>query len=395
MKSLSLKSQRENFLESLNYVVELCDYQLNGEFEQFGGKKIFGELWKKKIVKILFNITLPIILLVYDFFALILYITGTLFYKKKSVNNSRVFLSLSSGLINVSKRANICNEEDLWIYTPFKNKYANEEKNTLCTLSIINIWHVLTAWLQSIIVRIQVLSRFGYRYFFLSQKAFEWFLLDFSLRKIPEETALYFANQQDRESILIDKLPHKTKVLVQHGGKYALRKEHPRLVYLDQFKIYVLKTSYKHSTFTRVYCFTELEKAAFSYSFANKPEYVIIGYNFKTTFKPENKSILLITEYGEFFEKEKKIIKELQGVPAELYVKGHPTQPQREYLKLKEKCNFVFLTGPNFPDVDLVLSYNSTLAHEYESIGTKVIYYDDIEIENIKNVVELELYKNN
>ena len=60
-----------------------------------------------------------------------------------------------------------------------------------------------------------------------------------------------------------------------------------------------------------------------------------------------------------------------------LLIKPHPGDKDNpEYVEMKEKygCKIVPKTG--YPKVDIVISYDSTLADEYDDAGVRVIRYD-------------------
>jgi len=78
-----------------------------------------------------------------------------------------------------------------------------------------------------------------------------------------------------------------------------------------------------------------------------------------------------------FFEKEKEIIEDLSKKNINLYVKPHPHSLFDPYEKLNISNNFVILQREDFPKVDIVISYSSTLATAYENYGIKVLNYDD------------------
>ena len=102
--------------------------------------------------------------------------------------------------------------------------------------------------------------------------------------------------------------------------------------------------------------------------------------------------------YTLFADKEKEIIKDLQELDIAVYLKNHPSIANEKYDVLRKEFNFNFLegVGAELPDVDLVFSYDSTLAYEYASIGTEVLYYNNFDMKDVKRIVEKKLtYKSN
>ena len=63
------------------------------------------------------------------------------------------------------------------------------------------------------------------------------------------------------------------------------------------------------------------------------------------------------------------------------------------YRKIKDQYCFILITEDIFPDVDIVFSYSSTLAFEYENSGKKVIYYNNIRTNNSNKINRKEVLK--
>ena len=93
---------------------------------------------------------------------------------------------------------------------------------------------------------------------------------------------------------------------------------------------------------------------------------------------------LLVICCEKFLNLEKKYIPLLvESDIYNVYVKPHPeTKNFEEYLNLQRGYNFVLLESRDYPHVDLVLSYESTLAYEYEDVGVNVLKYNDINFDD-------------
>ena len=80
------------------------------------------------------------------------------------------------------------------------------------------------------------------------------------------------------------------------------------------------------------------------------------------------KNVLLIGCVIHFKEIEAEIIKKYSiDKKYKLYVKPHPCFSMAFYEELIKKYNFTIIKDRNyFPDVDCVISYDSTLAYEYQ-----------------------------
>lgn len=113
--------------------------------------------------------------------------------------------------------------------------------------------------------------------------------------------------------------------------------------------------------------------------------------------KSEKKSVLIVSNYYIFARREEYIIKQLQDLDIEIYLKNHPSHSNSLYNDMKSKYRFNFISGldTSLPAVDMLISYDSTLAYEYASIGIKVLYYGHFDLDNIKNIVSEKLSLDN
>ena len=108
--------------------------------------------------------------------------------------------------------------------------------------------------------------------------------------------------------------------------------------------------------------------------------------DYKTRFDGFNeylKGELFSAMDGVNLSKEENVLSGLQNKDVKIYIKNHPTQVPSVYKDFLEKYSFELLTEPIYPKADVVISYDSTLALEYEEIGAKVYYYSNMRIESI------------
>ena len=89
----------------------------------------------------------------------------------------------------------------------------------------------------------------------------------------------------------------------------------------------------KYTTIDCVISFSEKEKEAMKLSILDcETEFTIIGFDFETYSLDSNRySVLIIAHSGLYFEKEASIIKSLQNLDVDIYVKNHPTQSNEGY----------------------------------------------------------------
>lgn len=393
------KQQRLNCLISLVYVRYYHLYPLENRpqnFDQLGAEIIFGERWKSNVLlRIVVNSLLPIVMCLLDVYLLIKYSIGILTHKKQKLSGDKLFVSFHHRLYSIGKFAGLVTSDTVWFHTPMDSFVLPEPFKTLDVFDYITLTDVCKSMIQSVRCRWYFVYHRGYDNMMISEKCFVWFLTDFALRKIPSNVEIYFANQLDRLAVLIDRLPQQKKSLVEHGVEYLyteseIQRKNNMLVYHPDVNFYVLNRIYHFHNITRVYCYSDIDIKAFERSIVRcNPQYVVIGYDFKPSFKPSKKSVLIISEYYNQYENEKKVVSSLQGIDIDLYLKGHPGNDDKLYNKLRVEYNFIFIPGKkrDLPDADIVISYDSTLAHEYESIGSKVLYYGNFDINKVRGIV--------
>lgn len=362
-------------------------------FDQIGaGRKLFKNKWDSLSVRVVFNFALPILmlsshayLLFYSFYKII---TSR---RSMTFKFSRLFVGLEPKLYEITKRANISNEKDVWFQTPFDSYQLPEGRPIITAFDLISFNDVIRSLSQSIVVHIWTIISLGYDKYFLSYNSFNWFITDCALRKIPKEVEIFYDYIYDRMAILCDKLPFEKKNMVQHGTMflYHVDKSSPYFDWQDDMGFYVPNNCYKSSP-TTVYCFTEKDEVALLRTvISNKPTFIYVGYGFKPTFKPFRKSLLIVGEFNKYGNKEKIVLEGLVGLEIEIYLKNHPTISDSVYNDMKKRYIFNLISSKSseFPDVDLLISYESTLAYQYESVGTQVLFYDDIDLSKIREIV--------
>lgn len=395
------KQQRLNCILSLWAIRNYLKYPVENHprhFDQLGADLLLGSKWKNSIaLRIPVCVTLPIIMLFYDIAMICKYSMGLLFHKKNELNPDSLFVSIHERLYSIGSFAGLINNDTVWFKTPMDSDLFSLPKayNTLTVYDYIRFSDIWRSIIQSIRCRWHVIYRWGYENLMITEKCFRWLLTDMALRRMSPNIELVFCNQLDRIAVLLDKLPNTRKTLVEHGVEYVysqseIQKKNNMLIYCPDVDFYVLNRTYHFHTLTKVYCYSEIDIKAFERSIVRcNPEYIVIGYNFKPSFKPQKKSVLIISDYYNQYENEKLIVSLLQGLDIDLFLKGHPRNNDSLYDNLRTLFHFVFIPGTKkeLPDADLVISYDSTLAHEYESVGSKVIYYGNFEIKKIRSIV--------
>lgn len=231
---------------------------------------------------------------------------------------------------------------------------------------LLSFWSVLTT---PFIIR--------FKYVLGTYSCFEYFLTYFFLQNISDDITLCFCNQVDRWAVLFDRAPQKNKILFQHGIE-ALIADWP--------------VKFEHTN--TAYVFSEKEaQRLFKAAFKVNPQNVFL---LPPTIKlepisQESKISVLIVGYPGYglFDRESFLIKSLQSDDILLFFKPHPGKHDiSRYEELKKEFDFVLILDQLFPDVDIVISYQSTLAVEYLAYNKKVLFYEDNSVDEIVEKVK-------
>ena len=396
----SLKEQRITYLITLRNDMVLKQFRKEDHkscFNQLGAGRVFpANLWDKAGFRLLFSIGLPFVMFITDVLSPLKYSIKLVFHKRRSYALKRLYLHHERRLLALSKSAGIQKKDDVWFHNPFDFIKLPDTYKSVTALDFITLSEVWKSAFNAVVLHVETVLSLGYDKYFLSYRSYEWCIADFALRHVPLNTELTYSSICDRMAILYDHLPHKNKTMIQHGAMHFHNlsdKNNPNFSWQEDIRAYIWCSLYRSSP-SAVYCYTDDDKIALSRSvIANNPKYVVMGYGFKTSFTPEKKSVLIIGNPTLFLNEESLIIKELQGLDIGLFLKNHPAEVNSKYDSLRNEYDFTFIEGldTRLPAVDLLISYDSTLAYEYASVGAKVLYYGCFDINNIRSIVIKEL----
>jgi hypothetical protein len=223
---------------------------------------------------------------------------------------------------------------------------------------------------------------------------FEFVTILIALIKInPQE--VWISNHYDRWAVLVDyycqgvfykqksyknKLNKKKTVIMQHGIEYD-----------DRILLYKMRSIYKIFYFD-LKSIEILFKIAIYRPFDVKLEKFSSALNLIHSARSAELLTILFILHPIVTNKMEIILKNLinfHGIY--IYLKPHPLQPEKKY-KLYERANVFYIEDfEYFPQVNFIISYKSTLALEYEQIGTDVMYVEDLTEDEIKERVFLRL----
>ncbi len=269
-----------------------------------------------------------------------------------------------------------------WIYSfDVDKKDWDLTKRCHSLFEYVSIWNVIQAYFLSAIAILGAQTKLRFKYVFRTFNSFEFFLAYFVLRNIPKETTLCFCNQMDRWSILFDNAPQTNRILFQHGiempyADWPVKFEHTDTVYVLSAEASI-----------------DLFRAAFKVKPTNvlllKPTIDLTKMEGDDNFK------VLIVGFPSFllFDNELAIVKAFAKDGNTVYLKPHPgKEDMTKYLNLeKEYPQCKIILERKFPDVDVVCSYRSTLAVEYQAHNKFVMMYDDYSVdEMIEKIKDLQ-----
>ena len=393
-----MKMQRESFMETLrnDRVLNAYPKGVNVSWDQIAaGKKAFKKNWEKLAVRVVVNLLLPFIMLLMDIYMPIKFLWQHFTSKKQPIPSKRMFVGHDRRLYTISDKNKLIKKDDIWLRLLCDTYSIPDDKIVVNIIDYVTPLEIIKSGIQAFFLHIQTIQCLGYNMYFLSYKAFEWCITDYALRHVPGNVELIYSYICDRFAIMIDKLPHREKTLIQHGtmhfGNVTVDAGHH--IFHPERGFYIWKDLYKSKPST-IYCYTETDEWALSNSvIANTPKYIYMGYGFEPAFKPKKKSVLIVSNYYIFAEKEESIIKQLQNLDIEIYLKNHPSHANSLYDEMRSKYKFNFIGGleTKLPAVDLLISYDSTLACESASIGSKVLYYGHFDENNVRNIVSEKL----
>ncbi len=321
------------------------------------------------------------------------------FLKKKTSHldfpsNSNVYLMFVSRLYELAENAKILRTNDIWLVGDSSQICQIKSGSVVYMSSLLNRWEILKSLYYSIICFYRGLKVYGYKSALLNIWAFDFYTRYYACMHIPTDCHLFFCNHIDANYVLVDHLPHRKKTLIQHGTmiirRNPLNLSYPFYRTIEQYKIWSLNLPYKLRTVNELYSFSEKEyEASASAMFVNKPLKHIVGYKLKKTEPIGNaklKTVLIIGYSPANKEDEEKVIRYFSNKNVNLVLKVHPWDTENNYAELQSKYKFMLVVGAKYPTADIVFSYGSTLAYEYEELGSRVFFYDDIDLDNLDSL---------
>jgi hypothetical protein len=332
----------------------------------------FGEYAKKniRIYQIFWNFIsffLLLLLIPYNLFLFLFSLAKWITCKNVMKNTSKVFLSFNYLLEKRISYTDISYKNYHWLVRPFsKSKVPGL---LLTVYELLNLKILLWTLVNSIFVVPLIIQKYGFRNIIYALNSFEWYIVCAAINNFKNVDKIYFANQKDRWAILFDNSDVKSKILLQHGIEIVDG-------YFETVKLKSINTGIS---------FNQREADALRKVCLDcDPQFVFYKHSIQLVNLYDNKkTVLIIGNSFEFFKKEEFIIRLLQSYDFKILLKPHPLLNKSCYYKLVDELQFEVVDDNIFPKADLVISYHSTLAIEYEMLGITVIYHEDFSLKKM------------
>lgn len=358
----------------------MCIVQKQGiDFSEF----LFGYMGiKSKLVKsilifvhpILYtlNIICSLLITIFKFFVAFFI---SIFRKQREIGEyNELYLNFTYMFIERTRAADLYQKSKYWIIGPnISDDYIPKEKTIVDYVSNISMTDNFVILSRSLNTIINYM--FHERSLCLVHKAWQFYEVQVGLSKLTNNSILYFANQSDKYATLIDSLPSRRKVLLQHGIALNWDKLPYPLHNVDEF--------YSISNLTWQDAYQNILDCNPELKFFN-PTIKLTDLNCK------KKSVLIVSEIT-YFEQEKEMLKSLKEMEVDIFLKKHPGLTNDYcYINLQKDFKFTYITEKVFPRVDFVISYFSTLAFEYMAHDVPVyLYHSKEEYDNEEMIKQL------
>ena len=208
--------------------------------------------------------------------------------------------------------------------------------------------------------------------FFRSYSSFEYLLTCCFVKNTENDNDFVYFNTFDRWAVLFCNVKSKS-IFIQHGS----------LTDDILIKVGTPSEAYYISTAQK----DILERNLFKYT----PAIVKYRPSLKLTnlsnVRSNGKKNVLLVCCNRCLNEEWEIVKTVSPL-VNIYIKPHPADTHNPaYLTMASTYGGVIVEKSEYPKVDIVISYESTLADEYEDVGVKVIRYE--KLGNLSDIIPI------
>lgn len=255
---------------------------------------------------------------------------------------------------------------------PFiRNNYHENEINIL---SVVTFADVLRSVVLSWITIWTLYSKYRKRDpLFRSYSSFAYYLVCCFVKRTDEKNCYLYYNTYDRWAFLMCNTDGS--IFVQHGKL---------MDQLSFIKVGTPQMAYYLSEKQR----NILERILFKGTPQDVRYRKPMEFSCNDLLLDNGKKNVLLVCWNNNIEKEWKICSLLHK-EYNLYLKPHPGDKDNPaYSNMAKKYQSIIIPKSGYPKVDVVISYDSTLAEEYEDVNVKVIRYDLlVNLEEIKKLI--------
>jgi len=349
---------------------------------------------KRRLERLAFIIPFfyPLVLVLYFFKA----IYHSIHARQVEIIEKNVFLGTSVALKRVASHAGLMSIKKCWIPIPFETINEVDQQEQINTFSLCTYNEIVKSFICSLYLYYKILFKDGFRNSIKTLFSFKSFIFYYAACHVDPNSTLFFCNHKDIWSIIIDGLPVNNKHLIQHGTEIIKFNNYnipsPDCLYNKEFHFWTQNVPSRLSSVTTIYSFSDEETEAMRQSFLScNPKTVVVGYGLELSELRRNvkkHAVLIIGFYKDYSKEEEMVLNALNPLDITIFLKNHPAIPENKYDELKKKYIFELICGAVFPVADLVISYKSTLALQYESLGVKVLYYDNMDFSSLQEQVK-------
>lgn len=346
---------------SLNYdpsQESLLQHRLRNVFCYLGLRNTNRDLtWLSPFLSIGESVFSTILVFVRFFFILI----RRLATRKKYYNNQTIVAPLIISQFRIKKiLESIRPVEVCTLKIPFINNCYHE--NEIDLISVISVTDIFSSWIASWkTIWILYLKYRNRDPLFRSYSSFEYYLTCSFIEKTKGHNRFVYYNTYDRWAFLMSNTPRS--IFIQHGKL-------PESLHI--IKVGTPEKAFYINESQRII----LEKVLLKYPAKESNYRPLLEFTCNDLLENNGKKNVLLVCWSNNINYEQRIC-QLINSDCNLLIKPHPGDKDNpEYVEMKEKygCKIVPKTG--YPKVDIVISYDSTLADEYDDAGVRVIRYD-------------------
>jgi hypothetical protein len=346
-------------------------------FRYLGMKSPDGDYSKWKEVISFVETVLSLLLVTWHFLVVSV---KKVFKKKISLQGCNLIAPLSAAQYRVKDMLrSLDGVEVTTVSIPFiDNSYHNNEVDILSVISYADICEAYSSALGMIFFMKRKYGKDDI--LFRSYSSFEYFMACQFVKRVENSNNIIYYSTYDRWGFLFCGA-NTTVTFIQHGK-------------LD----YITKLIRVGTPTVAYYISPGQKKVLEDTLFVSEPQTTryrkMLQFTHNEILNHENgKKNILIVSYSKVTDAVAQIVKMLVE-DTNIYVKPHPGEMKLDvYDQLERDYGITLLEKTDYPEADVVLSYNSTLADEYEMAGVRVIRWDLLK--KLSDVRELVLEQKN